>query len=77
MFFCDFWGIPMGTNGQCCNCAAIPRGWSGAGVGVGVLRGRGIPLIEKIEFEVYWCLGFLVSLVLGFLGSWFLSFLVS
>ena len=43
----------------------ITRGWSGVGVGVGMLRGRG--------FWVCWFLGFLVF---GFLVSWFRSFLV-
>ena len=38
--------------------------WAGAGVGVGMLRGRGIPLLEK------------VSRFLGFLVSWFLGFMV-
>ena len=43
-----------------------PRVWSGAGVGVGMLRGRMIPLIEKRDSKVSWFLGFKVS--------WFQSF---
>ena len=27
-----------------------PRGWSGAGVGVGMLRGGGIPLLENNKY---------------------------
>ena len=42
----------------------LPGGWSGAGVGVAMLRGRGV-------------LGFLVSKFLGFLVSKFLGFNVS
>ena len=38
----------------------------GAGVGVGILRGRGGS----------WFLGFLVSWFLSFLVSWFLGFMV-
>ena len=66
------------------------RGWSDAGVGLGMLRGRGIPLLEK----VYWFLVFTVSLglwclkvpwiirsldywILGFVVSKFLGFVVS
>ena len=41
-----------------------PRGWTGAGVGVGMLRGRGV-------------LGFLVSWFQSVLVSWFQSFLFS
>ena len=49
-----------------------PRGWSGAGVGVGMVRGKG-------EFLVYWFLGFLVSwlLVAWFRRFWFLCNLFS
>ena len=52
--------------------------WSGAGVGVGMLRGRGNPLLEK----VYWFLGSFGLLVFGFLmfgfsASKFLGFSVS
>ena len=39
-----------------------------AGVGVGMLRGRGVPFIEK-------CFGFLVSWFLGVLVYWFIVLL--
>ena len=47
----------------------------GAGVGVGMLRGREIPLAEnKLVFRF---LGFLASWFQSLLVSWFQSFLVS
>ena len=46
--------------------------WSGAGVGVGMLRGRGV-----LGFLVSWFQSFLVSWFLSFLVSWFLGFRVS
>ena len=46
------------------------RRWSGAGVGIGMLRGRG-------WFLVSWCLGFLVSWFRSFLVSKFLGFKAS
>ena len=63
-----------------------PKRGAGAGLGVGMLRGRGIPFIEnKIEFKVSWflaCLAFwfqsfLVSKFIGFLVSWFQNCKVS
>ena len=61
------------------------HGWLGAEVGVGMLRGEGIPSIEEqvswlFGCLVSWFLSFLVSKFLGFkvsLVSWFHSFLVS
>ena len=46
----------------------------GAGVGVGMLRGRGVLLNGKIDFQVscflvLWFLGFVVTRFLGFLDS--------
>ena len=49
-----------------------PRGWSGAGVGVGMLR-----VSWFIGFFGCWFLGFLVSWFFGFLVAWFLGFEVS
>ena len=64
------------------------RGWSGAGVGVGMLRGREIPLLENKKFQsvlvswflvfflfclVYWFLGLLVSWFIGLLVYWFVD----
>ena len=48
-----------------------PGGWSGAGVGVGMLRGRGFPYLKIL---VSWFFGFwfLDVLFLGFSDSWFL-----
>ena len=54
-------------------CASV-RG-AGAGLGVGMLRGTGIPLIEKKRD--YWFLGLLVSWLPHLEVSWFLGFLVS
>ena len=45
---------------------------SGAGVGVGILRGSGIPLLENESVST--CLGFLVCWFVGFLVSKFQSF---
>ena len=66
----------------------IKRRGAGAGVGVGLLRGRRIPLLETLKVSWFlgvWFLGFLVSRFLdflvskcrGFLASKFLGFLVS
>ena len=54
-------------------------GWSGAGVGVGMLRGAGDSLtcLRGAWFLVLLFLGFKVCWFLGFLVSKFLSFLVS
>ena len=62
-----------------------PKRKAGAGVGVGMLRGRGIPLKKNLGFLVSWFqsfnvskyLGFLVSKFLGFLIYWFLGYKVS
>ena len=51
----------MSRDTQARSC--LSGGWSGAGVGVGMLRGRGG--------------GFLVSWFLVFMASWFLAFLLS
>ena len=54
---------------------------AGAVMGIGMLRGRGILLLEKIKvskfvcFLVSWFLGVLAYLFLGFPDSWFLGFL--
>ena len=50
---------------------------AGAGVGIGVLRGMGVPLIVFFKFNVSKFLGCLVSWCLGFSVSWCLVFLVS
>ena len=52
-----------------------PRGWLGAGVGVGMLRGRGGSWF--LGFKVSRFQGFLVQQFRGFKVSWFRSFLVS
>ena len=49
-----------------------PRGWPAAGVGVGMLRGRGVLGLLRS-----WFLDFLVSSFLVFSVSWFQSVLVS
>ena len=49
---------------------ASPRG-AGAGVEVGTLRGREVPVNENVSKLVAWFLGFLVPWFLGFLVSWF------
>ena len=70
-----------------------PRGWSGAGVGVGMLRGAGdFPYLNILVswflvflvswfaaswFLASWFLGSLVSNFLGFKASWFLGFKIS
>ena len=70
-----------------------PRGWSGARVGVGTLRGVWDSLISYLRkfigflvfgflvgapnLSVPWCLDVLVSKILGFNVSRFLGFLVS
>ena len=65
-----------------------PRGWSGAGVGVAMLRGEAFLDSLVPRFRGYRCLGFLVSWFIGFsvsgflffarfLVSWFPNFLVS
>ena len=43
------------------------KGWSGAGVGVGMLKGAG----DSLTWKVYWFLGFWF---IGFKVSWFQSF---
>ena len=64
------------------------RGWSGARVEVGMLRGRENPLLENENglgflgflvswFLGFWFLGFRDSLFPGFLVSWCQRFLVS
>ena len=60
------------------NLAFKGLGCSGAGVGIGMLRGRGIPLIETIfqSFLVSWFQSFLAVGWFGFLCSWFLGFTV-
>ena len=61
-------------------------GWSGASVGVGMLRGRGIPSVDNKKIFVPWFLGSWVSWFLGVLAYFlvstffafsFLGFLVS
>ena len=47
-----------------------PRGWSGAGKGVGMLTIGGFPYLKKY-------IGFLVSKLLGFKASWFQRFLAA
>ena len=53
----------------------ITIGWSGAGVGVGMLRGRAFSASWFLGFLLCWFLGFLVVgfLVSTFLGFWFLG----
>ena len=55
----------------------LPRGWSGAGVGVGMLRVLGIPLLDNDWLLGFLIDGFLVSRSFGILVSWFLGFLIS
>ena len=43
----------------------------GAGVGVGMMRGRGLPFIENKKICLL--IGFLASWFVGLLGSWFLG----
>ena len=48
------------------------RGWSGSGMGVGMLRGLSVQsflVSVRVGFLVCWFLGFLVSEFLGFLVS--------
>ena len=56
------------------------KGGAGAGVGVGMLRSRWIPLLENEKVSWFlgsWLFGFLVSKFLGFKVSKFHSFKVS
>ena len=52
-----------------------PRGWPGAGVGVGMLGSRGFSWF--LGFKVSWFQSLLVAKSLGFNVSWFQSFKVS
>ena len=67
----------LGRRKSFCNSPNHQHWSAGAGVGVGMLRGRGIPLIEikSSSFKVSWFLGFLVSWFHSF--CWFLGFKVS
>ena len=71
-------GHPALSVPQVPSCS--PRG-AGAGVGVGMLRGRWIPLSVWVSwflgFLVSWFLSFLVAWFYGSKVSWFLGFLVS
>ena len=54
-----------------------PKKVDGAGEGVGMSRGREIPLVENKKIKVVWFIGFVFAWFLGFFVSWFLVFLVS
>ena len=56
------------------------QGWSGAVVGVGMLRGENKKGLRFIGFVVSWFLGFNISWFRNLLvskGSWFLGFEIS
>ena len=55
----------------------MTRGWSGAGVGVGLLRGREFLVSWFLGFLMFVCFSFVFVSFLGFFIAWFHRVLVS
>ena len=59
--------VSMANTAKHWETLVSPKGWAGAGVGIGIMRGGGVPLIEIEKTSKD-------AKVVGFFVSWFLSF---